>query len=393
MAFAKTLIGTKNERGRELDICYGKFYFGNNQPGVNLGGGSTVRLFKDGPRSLAVTKVEASAEAGYFVGFCGLNYATHFYVEGKDNGANLDLTYSGPSGGGFSGEDGHAAGFFLGASVFSTVNLKFWGWAIRWKRKWGIPYPAGGTWADAGEFNIGYQLDFLNLLYEVFMSGEKKKKEGDKGTKAKKNEKEISVGAGGRGSSIALYDSSYGDLQEENTLTLEPSYDIKIDIVPFIPGVGKFATRVNKLPGSSLGIGAVVKILFPVDLTVKGLWVKRTYYTVSRKMGGGATATRTAQTDNRYKDNEIGLRLEHRPGIDIGVGPYAEFSLFWVFSIGFEKVWKLGELVPQLQIRFGTFHNDYKSVVGARSPIAATEPDESFADTLPEIVFDEPVFA
>ena len=393
MAFAKTLVGTKNERGRELDICYGRFYFGNNQPGLNLGGGRTINLFRDGPRDYLITRVEAKADAGHFVGFCGLNYATHFYVEGKDNGSNLDLTYSGPDNPEFKGEDGHAAGFFLGAAVFATMNLKVDRREIRWKKKWGIPYPAGFTWQNAFEANLEYKLDFISLLYEIAMSGQKKKKESDKGTKAKKNDKKISVGAGGLGESISLYDSAYGDLQEKNELTLSPAYDIKINLVPYIPNIGKLVDRVNSLPGSELSIGALVRILFPVDLKVTELWVNRSYYDVnSAGKDKGALATRKGSPSTVYRDNEVVVKVQHKPGIDIGVGPYVDFALFWVFSIGFEKVFQLGELVPALQIRFGSFYNDYKSVVGTRSVLGEAEPDEVLTD-LPEIVFDEPVFA
>ena len=195
-----------------------------------------------------------------------------------------------------------------------------------------------------------------------------------------------------------MYDASFGDLQESNKVTLEPSYDIKINLVPYMTDLGKLVDRINSLPGSGLGIGAVVKIFFPVDLEVKNLWFNGNSHTVALpkdndgkdKEGEGAVATYGGPAPE-WSGNKIQIKMTHRPGIDIGVGPYADFSLFYVFSIGFEKIWKLSELT-EIPIRFGTFENYYATTVGTRSQASIEAAPEVLAE-VPTIVFDEPVLA
>ena len=72
MPFQKTLFATSNVRGQELDICYGKFYFASNKPGIRLGGGRNINLFHDGPRSLGIARLKAKADAGTLRGLLRL---------------------------------------------------------------------------------------------------------------------------------------------------------------------------------------------------------------------------------------------------------------------------------------------------------------------------------
>ena len=124
------------------------------------------------------------------MGFCGLNYATHFYVEGKDNGRNFDLTYSGPDGFQFQGDDGHAAGLLLGMSFYATFNLGFQKYGYTgWEKKWWGGYPKFG-WKDDGEFNLEFKLDILQLLFEIANGKAKKEERQRRGYQGEKERQE-----------------------------------------------------------------------------------------------------------------------------------------------------------------------------------------------------------
>lgn len=343
-------------RGDELNLCHGRPLFPPAAAGFNALNYSKSGTFLNGGTSHAVFRAHMGASYTFTAGMCGPAWAGLMLFTPKVAGDDLTLDVEEPPAYLGTNTDLVSAGLTYGVSL--TVRM---GVRVDIKHpyvhchKWGCS--AGFHWGRVFNFNHNVTIDFIAILYKIVTYKPPPKTP----PKAK------------AGASIPGLTGSYnivGAGRFDPDDTLEPKYNVKVNLINYIPDVNTFNHAASKY-GSSIELGPSFAIVFPTTFRVTHFGYREEgepqhVYTVdaersTKRLEGKKT---TSNPFGTLPNGEAAVRVAWDMHVTLGLGLYGKVTLLWVLGTGYNVTFRADRLSHNLRLGAGSYHAHLHSHLG-----------------------------
>jgi hypothetical protein len=327
-----------NSNTRALNLAYEK---------------SFTLLDKNGRGSWGWYKYKLFIKGNFFAGVAGPGYALNSKVNAtiSKNANNVPTQGTFRFGGDFDNNDGVAAGIKIGISLSIEINIYF---DVKF-------LPSFST-------NLSLSFDVISFVLSLLID----KANGDRGKNGKVQ------GDGG----LNFYDEVYGELRLNGISDgATPSITVKFNLATVWAPMKAIDKGLQKLKGG-FGFGPFIKLGFPVIVKPTHIYHDGYEYPLTEMDNNDEIVVNNPSRNTAYGQNSH-MRIEHRVGVGIGFGAYAEFSVIKVISLGIEFEYLFSTGVSK------TLSNVMKAnSVTAGIPGEISAPQRPILAEKPRVIFD-----
>lgn len=363
----ETVIATSDP----LSICNGFALFpalGTLRTGY-VGTGMAGTIFSISNEQILLFRLSASATYEVVFGLCGPAYAAKLALEGSTDNKTLELTVV---------EDELQAGILFGLSLKFAFNIKLDTIQLKWVWDgWNSHFTS--TWNQLANFQINFDLDVIELIYELIKEG--LSEEGEE-TVIKK----VPVLSKSLIGSWGMYDERSGSFASNGgEMVATPTLNLPIDITPMIEPVAELNLALKVL-FSRLSFGPLIGIQMPVTVKMKTVTLDSTKYSnltfADGKMGGTTTGT------DPSNPTKLSVELDHTAGFDLAFGIFLNLNLVKLFNVGFSTTWPLLKTLG-IQPNAGPYANNLSNTIGKKTGKACSECGTGNAGVF-DVIFEAP---
>ena len=316
---------------------------------IDLGVNANGTIFSVHPTILA-WNFQAGASWSFFAGVAGPAIALSFNLAGNYDAQQIQVQLSG---------DKVQGGFLFGITTGLTLSFAIRQLSLHWvKNGWHSHFEA--TWNEKFVANANIKFDFIGLILGIVAK-----------IFSENNEPSLLQQVSNINSqllgSYGIYDSVNNGFAGSGNFSVNPAFNLPINLVPLIPGLAQINEGLEALLGG-LFIGPTVGIGIPATVRLTGLEVGGTAY--SNLQIGGDTIVGTASGAGQGGDT-LKVNLERSPGLDFTLGFGARVSVLKLFSLGGSLT---VDVLTALGIRpdLGTFPTSLSNTLGSNSLSDAT---------------------
>ena len=363
----ETVIATSDP----LSICNGFALFpalGTLRTGY-VGTGMAGTIFSISNEQILLFRLSASATYEVVFGLCGPAYAAKLALEGSTDNKTLELTVV---------EDELQAGILFGLSLKFAFNIKLDTIQLKWVWDgWNSHFTS--TWNQLANFQINFDLDVIELIYELIKEGFSEEGEETVIKKVPVLSKSL-IGSWG------MYDERSGSFASNGgEMVATPTLNLPIDITPMIEPVAELNLALKVL-FSRLSFGPLIGIQMPVTVKMKTVTLDSTKYSnltfADGKMGGTTTGT------DPSNPTKLSVELDHTAGFDLAFGIFLNLNLVKLFNVGFSTTWPLLKTLG-IQPNAGPYANNLSNTIGKKTGKACSECGTGNAGVF-DVIFEAP---